>query len=169
LSKFTHKCTISFIDLYKKCEVNLKGLIINEINSNQKRHLAYNLSKIAGKYNIIMESCAEALSLRNYGVSAGKCIDDQLISKIIGCQLSVEKDKSQRHTCGCIASVDIGAYNTCKHGCRYCYANFDQKSVTRNFAKHDIRSPILLGNVSGKEKITERKMISLIQKQDLLF
>jgi len=42
------------------------------------------------------------------------------------------KDKGQRKVCGCMASKDIGMYNTCKHFCVYCYANTSREAVIRN-------------------------------------
>lgn len=169
LSRYTNKCIISFVDMYKKCERNMKDVNIKGIDDNLKKHIASNLSEIATRYDISMESCAEAILLDNFGVKAGKCIDDQLISKIIGEQLSVEKDKSQRHECGCVDSIDIGSYNTCRHGCKYCYANFNEKTVSNNCSKHDVNSPLLVGNVTGSEKITDRKMVSFSPKQQSLF
>jgi DNA repair photolyase len=169
LEGYTNKCIISFIDMYKKCERNLKDVNIIKLENNDKIQIASKLSNIAKKFNISMESCAETILLENYGVKAGKCVDDGLISKICNCTLSIEKDKSQRHECGCVASIDVGAYNTCQHGCRYCYANYNGKVAFENFKKHDSHSPLLIGKLTGNEKITERKMVSLIQRQQKLF
>lgn len=46
------------------------------------------------------------------------------------------KDKGQRALCGCIASKDIGEYNTCVHQCEYCYANASKETAIRNWRKH---------------------------------
>lgn len=169
LCNHTKKCVISFIDMYKKCERNLIDVHVKPINVSIKKTLSRSLSEIASSYNLSMESCAENDDLSENGIIAGKCIDDNLISKIISRKLSLDKDKTQRRECGCVASVDIGSYNTCSHGCKYCYANFSKKSVMNNCLAHDINSPLLTGMLTGNEKITERKMVSFSEKQQLLF
>ena len=169
LSGYTRKCVISFIDMYKKCERNLKDIKIETINDDIKKQVAKSLSKTAQGFGISMESCAEILLLSSYGVNSGKCIDDQLISEIIGDRIVIKKDKTQRHECGCVTSVDIGSYNTCRHGCKYCYANFSKKMVKYNCKNHDIRSPLLTGNLNGDEKIKERKVESFRHRQRSLF
>jgi hypothetical protein len=52
----------------------------------------------------------------------GACIDPALIENLVGTRVSRRKDPSQRKTCRCVVSRDIGAYDTCAAGCVYCYA-----------------------------------------------
>jgi len=89
------------------------------------------------------------------GIEHNSCIDKTLIETIIGCQLNVDKDKNQRHECGCMESIDIGTYDTCKNGCKYCYANHSEESVIRNCNKYDVNSPILCGLIDEKEQALE--------------
>lgn len=168
LSPYTEKCIFSFIDLYRKTERNLKSIDLVNIDKEKMLILASKLSKIADKYNISLESCSEEIDLTEVGINNAKCIDVELISKIVGEELDIKKDKNQREICGCVSSIDIGAYNTCNHGCLYCYANFSDKSVESNKLKHDVNSPMLIGNIEEDDKITDRKMESYHLKEKQL-
>jgi DNA repair photolyase len=166
LCNYTDKCVISFLDLYKKIERNMKEIKVTPLLKSDMEKMADRLSKIASKYNLILESCSEEIQLDKFGINHGKCIDDKLISMLIGCNINVQKDTNQREVCGCVKSIDIGAYNTCKHHCLYCYANFSKETVEKQILEHDINSPLLIGNLSGDEKITDREIKSFIVKEE---
>lgn len=88
--------------------------------------------------------------LRQYGVQRSGCITQAVIEKAIGMTLKTVRKKPNRYHCGCISNRDIGAYNTCSHGC--CYANYTQETVKRNVQMHDSKSPLLIGRL-GKGDI----------------
>ncbi len=162
LSSYTEKCTISFLDFYAKTERNLKGETVLSFTNYDYDELAKNLSDIAKSYNLKIDTCAEMIDLDKYGIQHAHCIDADLIERISNYKFKLSKDKNQRKECGCVESIDIGAYNTCRNGCKYCYANFNQKQVTDNSLMHNPKSPFLYGELDlQKDKITDRKMKSL--------
>lgn len=147
LSGYTEKCVISFVDLYSKNKKNMNDLSSYELNDHEQRKFAKELSRIAMDHDIKIGSCAEKMDLSDCGIVHNCCIDRMLIEKIAGCKLNVGKDKNQRIECGCVESVEIGTYNTCRNGCAYCYANYSSKSVEINVAKYDPLSPILCSQI----------------------
>lgn len=159
--KNTEKCIISFLDYYSKIKKRLIENAIPEVEETQMFEFASYLSSIGKKYNIKIESCCEAIDLASVGIEHGHCIDPELINKICLKQYDFKKDKSQRQACGCIESIDIGTYNTCKNGCAYCYANWkDTVNVV-----YDPKSPILCSTIQPDDVITERivKTCELLQ------
>lgn len=162
---YTERCVISFIDLYKKTERNTEGLNILPTTIESINNISKKFSKIAQEHNICVETCSEAYDLTEFGIKKGKCIDDNVISRIIGYELNVKKDDTQREVCGCVKSIDIGQYNTCMHHCLYCYANFNYNQVEDNFKLHDNNYPLLIGKVRENAKITVRPMKSIKGKK----
>lgn len=158
---YSEKCVISFIDLYKKTERNTKVLNLSKISDLDVEKIAKNFSIIGKKYNISIETCSEKYNLEKYGINHGKCIDDNLVSRILGFEIDIEKDPYQREECGCVKSIDIGEYNTCKHNCLYCYANFNFEQVNIKSKLHNPNSSLLTGEINKDMVINVKDMPKL--------
>lgn len=163
----TKTCVISFLDLYKKTERNLKDTTVRELSQNEMLILAGKLAIIASSYGMRIQSCAEAIELESVGITHGHCIDNLLIEDLLGVRLVVGKDKNQRPECGCVQSIDIGEYNTCSHMCKYCYANYNKEKVQEKSRHHNPDSPLLIGDVGPEDRISNKKIFSFISKDSL--
>ena len=161
LAGYTEKCVISFVDTYAKNKKELSSLGAYELEEAECMAFAKKLSEAAGKNGMELASCAERIDLSACGIKHNCCIDKELIERIIGCPVKAGKDKNQRGECGCIESVDIGTYHTCRNGCRYCYANDSEERVRNNFGKYDPESLILCGVISEEDCVKERIVKSL--------
>lgn len=169
LSTHTNSCVFSFLDIYDKIVGNMNHLRIIPINATMMKELSSAMQIIANQSQIILKTCSEDIDLSDLGIAHSCCIDPVLISKMLGCRLHVKKDPNQRGSCGCIESIDIGQYNTCRHGCKYCYANYSYQSVCTNAKKHNPDSPILLGQLEDTDKVTERRVQSIKDIQISMF
>ena len=169
LGDYTEKCTVSFMDMYRNTERNVKPLSIVKDTYEMQVELLQRFVEIAKEYGLYIDTCAEIGDFHNIGVEHAHCIDRERIERIGGFKLNVDKDTNQRAECGCVASIDIGAYNTCKNGCLYCYANYSSNTVEKNFGMHNPKSPLLFGEIDSTDVIKERKVKSLINNQMNLF
>jgi len=166
LNGYTKKVIISFLDSYPKIKRNMREFGMRVLLENEMLELVKHLAQIAKENNLLIETCAEIIDLGSYGVSKGSCIDYKYIENLIGQKLTSTKDKYQREACGCTESIDIGTYNTCYSGCKYCYANYRNAELKENNI-HDPNSPLLYGRLDETDKITERKVKSLIRSSNL--
>ena len=144
--------------------------MFSEIKRLFKHTSIYGLGDIVGRSIsfILIPLYTHYLSKAEYGVMASSCISKELIEKICDYEIDVKRDVNQRDECCCASSIDIGAYHSCLHDCFYCYANFSREIVEKNYAKHNPRSPLLFGDLTGSETVTERKMKSLRASSDQL-
>ena len=169
LSGYTEKCIISFVDLYRNTKSNTKDLGLLQLETTAMYEIAHRMSEIALKYGIKMESCAEKINLDQFGIEHGHCIDCSLFERLLGCRLDLDKDKNQREECGCMASVDIGMYNTCKNGCKYCYANYSANTVAKHYASHNPESSLISGAIGDEDVVKDRVVKSCKDCQLNLF
>jgi hypothetical protein len=149
----THICKISLISLYPKLQGRLQRLaqkgfqVIDGRGKSGSRmsELMTAIAEVASENGMQIQSCAEPLDLRPYGIHPGKCIDGQLIRQVFDLPVTAQKDPYQREACGCVTSKDIGMYDTCLFGCQYCYATRNFTESWTNYQNHDPDSPSLIG------------------------
>ena len=158
LSGYTNTCVISFIDMYKKVLRNFPE--VKEVPKTTQIELAREFVRIGKRYGMTIKSCAEGDFLEPYGVDCSGCMTVSVFEKAIDCSLNVPKKKGARSECACLLGCDIGAYNTCGHLCRYCYANYDMATVRENMRRHNPNSPLLLGELTRDDVIHEAKQES---------
>lgn len=168
LSGYTSHCVISFADTYAKNRKQMKELGAYELSGAELIDFAGKIGRIASVNGMTAGSCAERIDLFECGIEHNCCIDKQLIEDIIGCRIHTDKDKNQRPECGCVESVDIGAYNTCKNDCKYCYANDGREAVMANCRKYDANSPLLCGSIAEEDRVSKRQVKSLREEQIML-
>jgi len=152
LQGHTHRSVISLVDIYRKLTKRLRQLAQQGVEltgwddkpAEQVGEFVGSLARIAAECGMEITSCAQRMDLRAYGVRPGKCIDDDLIQRVFGLDVAHQKDPNQREACGCVASRDIGMYETCQFGCRYCYATTSFERARLNYEAHDPASPSLI-------------------------
>ncbi len=164
LAGYTQTCVISFIDLYAKTRRNFSG--IREVPRADQIAIAREFVEIGRKHGITIRSCCEGAFLEEYGVDVSGCMTKQILEKATGASLDLAKiKKPAREECNCLLGNDIGMYNTCGHGCLYCYANYDRKTVEQNMRLHNPQSPLLVGELLEEDVIKEVKQVSFCSGQ----
>lgn len=163
LSGYTHTCVISFIDLYKKVVNNFPQA--REVNRAERIKIGKTFVEIGKKYGMTIKACAEGDELKPYGVDCDGCLTKSTYETALHTKLNMPKRKGQRGACACFLGNDIGAYDTCNHLCKYCYANTNPKAVLYNSRLHDPNSPFLLGSYQPGDKVHEARQESWIDDQ----
>ncbi len=144
LKSYCEKLVFSFADIagYRKVQHNLNQSGIKYVDFIQESMVKFsdNLSQLNKNMGFELATCGEQIDLSVHGITKNRCIDPLLMARLFknderlmswlgysdmfGTPESFPKDPGQRAVCGCVLSKDIGAYNTCGHGCVYCYANW---------------------------------------------
>ena len=143
LERFTETSVISFIDLYPKVWLNFPEA--REVAKDERLSLGKELIGVAAAHGMTVKPCAEGDELAAFGADCGGCMRLSDYEKAIGRRLNAPKRKCARAECACYLACDIGAYNTCRHLCRYCYANAEPAAVMAQSRLHDPASPFLIG------------------------
>ena len=158
LSGYTEQCVVSFIDLYEKTKRNFWG--VRSVAEKEQEKIIAAFSEIAKESELQIHLCCENTGLERENVDTGGCLSKSVLEKSLGCKLDVPQKKMARKECSCLLGADIGAYNTCGHGCLYCYANYDMETVVKNRKLHNVFSPLLIGDVTENDVIKQAEQKS---------
>ena len=133
LEGYTKRVIISVMTPYKKVLSRMKkeGFTVRDPSEDEILHLGRHLKEISSSRGMEIQTCADRFwkIFERAGVKRGRCIDAEYIERVfrdnkrlVEGLKKLKKDRGQRDLCGCVESVDIGKYKTCKFGCTYCYA-----------------------------------------------
>lgn len=138
------RCIISFLDMYRCMRKRSSVLGLLPPSSEEKRQIAGQFADIARRSGFQLYACAEE-DVRDL-LPASACIDAELLSEIAGHPITSRRDQNQRPLCCCAGSTDIGVYNSCPHGCLYCYATHSYTITEKNRNRYNLSAPLLLGS-----------------------
>ena len=163
LSGYTQTAVISFIDLYEKTRRNFPEA--KPVSPEEKLLLGKAMADIAAQNGMVLRPCAEGNELAQFGADCGGCMTISMYERALHQYIRVPSFQRARKECACYLGGDIGAYNTCAHFCRYCYANYDAETVRNNQKQHDPLSPLLIGRLLPGDEVHEAKQESWIDGQ----
>ena len=162
LEGYTHTAVISFIDLYEKTRKNFPE--VQSVPGGEKLRLGKAFVEIASRYGMTVGPCAEGTDLARFGADCSGCMTVAMYEKALHKNLNVPRFAPARKECACYLGCDIGAYNTCGHLCRYCYANYDAATVRHNMKLHDPKSPLLIGHLLPDDEVHDAVQESWIDQ-----
>ena len=145
LNGYVSKMIVSFVDDYK----NVRNNHLDYHEPSNEEYLT--LKEAFEKNDIKVVSCMD--NKYHIGDKNDCCVSIKYAFERTG---KFYKEWKARD-CHCVNMVDIGAYNSCLHGCKYCYANFDSKQIMSNYKMHDPKSSLLIGQLSFDDQIKVRR------------
>lgn len=162
LAPYIDRCIFGFVEMYKKLEVNMPEL--EHISSEDMDQLAQRFGSIASKYGISIQTCGPSEDYSSYGINASGCMTLEILGNANGTEFRNLKHRGMREGCNCIESRDIGAYDTCVSGCKYCYANKSPRAASENYKLHDPNSPLLFGHLKTTDILQQGAQKSFLKK-----
>jgi hypothetical protein len=134
----TTRCYFSFATYYGKVERRLRQAGVRYVNPplDIKQRLVRALADIADEHAITLHACCQDMLIGDR-VQQAHCIDGDLLAELFPDRPLKARANPTREGCGCIASRDIGMYDTCPFGCVYCYANQSHDRAVAHRHAHD--------------------------------
>jgi hypothetical protein len=109
--------------------------------AEEKRAILGRLADIALEQRITPTLCSQP-ELLAPDVGEAACIDAGRLAEVAQRPINAP-ERGNRPGCRCALSRDIGAYDSCPHGCVYCYAVADRNRAVARFRAHDPEADVL--------------------------
>lgn len=161
LADHVDRCVFSFVEIYRKLQFNMPELI--PLTPAEMEQLACGFGRTAAEYNIPLQICGTDADFSRYGIRRSGCMTLDILGRANGVEFRSLKHKGMRHGCHCMESRDIGAYDTCINGCKYCYANRNPQKALENYRLHDPDSPLLLGRLNPGDTVQQAPQESFLK------
>lgn len=162
LAPHIERCIFSFVEMHRKVKMNMPEII--PMNDADKEKIAEGIGKIAAEFGIFIQTCGTNGDFSKYGIHRSGCMTLEMLGKANNVEFRDLKHKGTREGCHCIESRDIGCYDSCLNGCKYCYANINPRKSAENFKLHDPNSPILLGDIRETDTIQQAVQKSFLKR-----
>jgi len=164
LARYTSVCIFSFVETYRKLERTFP--VLRPVSEADKAILLRGFSDTARRFGLHLQTCGDSNYYTLYGIGGSACLSRQCVEKALGRRLKKVNGRASRSGCGCLPSQDIGAYDSCPSGCRYCYATSDMGLALRNWHGHDPSAPLLIGHVKEEDSVIDARQNSFLLPEE---
>ncbi len=162
LAPYVDRCVFNFVEMHNKLKINMPELI--SLTDDDKKMIAAGCGEIAARYGMRIQACSLNGDYSDYGVISSGCMTLQILGDANGIDFKNLKHKGARAGCQAIENRDIGAYDTCLSGCKYCYATKHPEKSLENYKNHAPQSPLLVGNIRPTDTISQGSQKTFIKK-----
>ncbi|MBP3730062.1 MAG: DUF1848 domain-containing protein [Mailhella sp.] len=164
LEPYASSCVFSFVQMYRKLAYAFPSL--RPVPEADKLIMLRSFSYSAARHGIQLRTCAETGDYASLGIARSGCVTVPLLEKAFGIRMRRVQPRPMREGCQCLPMHDIGAYDACPSGCRYCYATSSKTATLRNYAEHNPDSPMLNDSLRKGDIVTEAVQRSFFLPRD---
>ena len=167
LAGATQMVVISFLMRYAKTRRNFPTS--RDVTRSERLELGACIVETARTHGMTVYPCGGGDELAAFGADTGGCMTPRIYERALGRQIRFPKYQRHRKECDCYLGADIGAYDSCPHLCRYCYANTHFIRVAKNRCRHDPGSSFLIGHAEPGDRVHNAVQESWLNMQERLF